>query len=343
MTTPPSIVKLVKAAMGAIEKQFGQGAIMHLGADDSPTDPGSISTGSLGVDLALGGEGLPKGRIIEIYGPEGSGKTTLALQAIARAHQEGSVCAFIDADHALDATYARGLGVQLEQLLVSRPDTGEQALEICEGLLRSGEVPLVVVDSVTALVPQAELEGDPGDAHRGLQARLMSQALRKLSGITHRAGGTLIFINQLRQSLGVAFGSPEVTTGGNALHFFASVRIEVRRIGAIQKGDRRVGNRTRIKIVKNKVAPASRQVEVDILYGRGISQGRDLLDRGLEARVIQQSGAWFSFGGRRLAKGRDAAAQAIETDPRLAHELLEAIVHRLRPDLRARRPRPPGR
>ena len=336
MTTSPSILKLVKTAIGAIEKQFGQGAIMHLGEDDSRPTRGGISTGRLGVDLALGGEGLPKGRIIEIYGPEGSGKTTLALQAIARAHQEGSLCAFIDAEHALNATYAKTLGVQLERLLVSRPNTGEQALEICEALLLSGEVPLVVVDSVAALVPEAELEGEAGDTHPGLQARLMSQALRKLIGITQRAGGTLIFINQLRQRLGVAFRSPEVTTGGNALHFFASVRIEVRHIGAIRKGNLQVGNRTRIKIVKNKLSPASKQaeVEVDIIYGRGISQGGDLLEQGLEARVIQRSGAWFSFQHRRFARGRDAAAQTIETNPRLAHDLLEAIVHHLRPNLK---------
>jgi recombination protein RecA len=275
--------------------------------------------------LALGVGGFPKGRIIEIYGPEASGKTTLALQAIAQVHKIGGTCAFIDAEHALDITYAQNLGVDAKKLLISQPDSGEQALEICETLVRSGGIDLVVVDSVAALVPRAEIEGDMGDAHMGLQARLMSQAMRKLTGIANRTGCTLLFINQLRHKIGVVFGNPEVTTGGNALKFYASIRIEVRRLGAIKTGDKVVGNRTRVKVVKNKVAPPFQQVEVDILYGRGISRGGDILDRAVENEIVQRAGSWFSFGERRLGQGRDKTADTIETDPKLAHELLHAI------------------
>ncbi len=315
----------LKAAISTIEKQFGEGAIMRLGAEQRSACTESISTGSIGVDLALGVGGLPKGRIIEIYGPEASGKTTLALQAIAQVHLKGGTCAFIDAEHALDVNYARNLGVEPNQLLISQPDSGEQALEICETLVRSGSIDLVVVDSVAALVPRAEIEGDMGDAHMGLQARLMSQAMRKLTGIAHRTGCTLIFINQLRQKIGVVFGNPEVTTGGNALKFYASVRIEVRRQGSIKEGDKVVGNRTRIKIVKNKVAPPFQQVEVDILYGKGISRGGDILDRAVESNIVQRAGSWFSFGERRLGQGRDKTACSIEADLELANELMRAI------------------
>lgn len=320
-----SSIDALKAAVANIEKQFGEGAIMQLGAPSSAKSIDSISTGSVGVDLALGVNGLPRGRIIEIYGPEASGKTTLALQTIAQVHQAGGTTAFIDAEHALDVTYAQSLGVQPDQLLISQPDSGEQALEICETLVRSGSIDLVVVDSVAALVPRAEIEGEMGDSHMGLQARLMSQAMRKLTGIANRTGCTLIFINQLRQKIGVVFGNPEVTTGGNALKFYASVRVEVRRLGAIKTGDKIVGNRTRIKIVKNKVAPPFQQVEVDILYGRGISKGGDILDRAVEQNIIKRAGSWFSFGEKRLGQGREKTANHIESDSELCKKLIEAI------------------
>lgn len=323
---------LIKDAINSIEKQFGKGSIMCLGERETPASVATISTGSLGVDLALGVGGLPLGRIVEVFGPESSGKTTLALQTIAQAHKNGSMCAFIDAEHALDVTYAKALGVDPAKLLISQPDCGEQALEICETLIRSGAVDLVVLDSVAALVPRAEIEGEMGDAHMGLQARLMSQAMRKLTGVTHRTGCMLLFINQLRQKIGVVFGNPEVTTGGNALKFYTSVRVEVRRIGAIKDGTNIAGNRTRIKIVKNKVAPPFREVEVDILFGRGIWAAGDLLDQAVEAEVLTRSGSWISWGDRRLGQGRDKAATLIEGDPELAKALREAVLSKHRGD-----------
>ena len=323
--------KALRAAISAVEKRFGEGAVMLLGKNSPPKVVEVLSTGSLGVDLALGVGGIPRGRIVEIYGPESSGKTTLALHLIAEAHRAGELCAFIDAEHAMDIPYVEALGVHLDKLLLSQPESGEQALEICETLVRSGGVSLVVIDSVAALVPRAEIEGEMGDTHMGLQARLMSQAMRKLAGITHRTGCTLVFINQLRQKPGVAFGNPEVTTGGNALKFYASVRIEVRRLGAIKQGERVVGNRTRVKVVKNKVAPPFAQVEVDILYGRGISREADLLERALERRVVEQVGSWFLWGDRRLGQGRSAGRQALEADPDLFSALLAAVQEQVIP------------
>jgi recombination protein RecA len=289
-----------------------------------------VSSGSIGVDLALGVGGFPRGRIVEIFGPESSGKTTLALQAIAQVHKAGGLAAFIDAEHALDIRYARALGVQPESLLISQPDSGEQALEICESLVRTGGLDILVVDSVAALVPRAEIEGEMGDAHMGLQARLMSQAMRKLTGVAHRTGCTLIFINQLRQKIGVTFGNPEVTTGGNALKFYATVRVDVRRIGPVKDGDVIVGNRTRVKVVKNKVAPPFREVEVDILYGRGIWAAGDMLDRGLECGVLTRSGSWISWAERQLGQGRERTASLLEKDPALCAELREAILAKVR-------------
>ena len=319
-------LKKVQAAIQQIEKHFGRGAIMSLGDEGAMQPVEVIPSGSLGVDLALGLGGLPRGRIVEIFGPESSGKTTLALHAIASTQKEGGVCAFIDAEHALDVRYAEGLGVQPGQLLVSQPDSGEQALEIAESLVRSGAVDLVVVDSVAALVPRAEIEGEMGDQHMGLQARLMSQAMRKLAGVAYRSQSTLIFINQLRQKIGVVFGNPEVTTGGNALKFYASVRIEVRRTGAIKDQHGTTGHRTRIKVVKNKLAPPFREVEVDILYGRGIWWAGDLLDRALDAGVCERSGAWVSFDGRQLGQGREKAALEIEADVSLAGAIRKAVL-----------------
>jgi recombination protein RecA len=326
-------MKLIKDAMGVIEKQFGRGAIMCLGEQEVADAIAVIPSGSLGVDLALGIGGFPRGRIVEIFGPESSGKTTLALHAIAEAHKVGGVCAFIDAEHALDVTYARKLGVRLENLLVSQPDCGEQALDICETLVRSGAVDLLVLDSVAALVPRAEIEGEMGDAHMGLQARLMSQAMRKLTGVAHKSRCTLLFINQLRQKIGVVFGNPEVTTGGNALKFYASVRVEVRRTGPIKdKAGEAIGNRTRVKVVKNKLAPPFRQVELDVLFGRGIWSAKDLLDRALEGDVLTQAGSWISWGSRQLGQGRERVAALLEQDATLADTLRQAVVERsLRP------------
>ena len=315
-------LKAVAAAIGAIEKQFGKGAIMRLGEGESPTGPVAvIPTGSLGLDLALGCGGYPRGRVVEIYGPESSGKTTLALHAIAQVQAQGGVAAFIDAEHALDVTYARKLGVKTEDLLISQPDTGEQALEIVETLVRSGAVDLVVIDSVAALVPKAEIEGEMGDQHMGLQARLMSQALRKLTAVVSRNGATVVFINQIRMKIGVIFGSPETTTGGNALKFYSSVRLDIRRIGAVKDGDAFIGNRTRVKVVKNKMAPPFREAEFDILYGVGISRPHELLDLGAERSVIEKSGAWFAVNGERLGPGRDKAAEALKGNPALCAEL----------------------
>jgi recombination protein RecA len=311
-------VKAVEMAVGQIEKQFGKGSIMRLGGKDAIAPIPAISTGSISLDWALGVGGLPRGRVIEIFGPESSGKTTLALQTIAQAQKLGGVAAFIDAEHALDAQYAQKLGVDLENLLVSQPDNGEQALEITEVLVRSNGVDVVVIDSVAALVPRAEIEGEMGEAQMGLQARLMSQALRKLTGVVSKSKTCLIFINQLREKIGVMFGNPETTTGGRALKFYSSVRVDIRRIGAIKDGDTMVGGRTRVKIVKNKVAPPFREAEFDVMYGEGISREGDLVDQGVERNIIEKSGTWFSYGGERLGQGRENAKAFLKQNPEMA-------------------------
>jgi recombination protein RecA len=313
--------KAVEMALGQIEKQFGKGAIMRLGGKDPVARIPAISTGSISLDWALGVGGIPRGRVIEIFGPESSGKTTLALQTIAQAQKLGGVAAFVDAEHALDAQYSQKLGVDLENLLVSQPDNGEQALEITEMLIRSGGVDVVVVDSVAALVPRAEIEGEMGEAQMGLQARLMSQALRKLTGVVSKSRTSLIFINQLREKIGVMFGNPETTTGGRALKFYASVRVDIRRIGAIKDGDAVVGGRTRVKIVKNKVAPPFRQAEFDVMYGEGISREGDLLDQGVEHKIIEKSGTWFSYGSERLGQGRENAKAFLKQNPEIASQI----------------------
>ncbi len=297
--------KAIELAVGQIEKQFGKGSIMRLGGKDAIVAIPSISTGSVSIDWALGIGGIPRGRVTEIFGPESSGKTTLALLAIAEAQRKGGMAAFVDAEHALDAQYAKKLGVDLDNLLVSQPDNGEQALEIVEVLVRSGGVDIVVVDSVAALVPRAEIEGEMGEAQMGLQARLMSQALRKLTGIVSKSKTSLVFINQLREKIGVMFGNPETTTGGRALKFYSSVRIDIRRIGAIKDGDQVVGGRTRVKIVKNKVAPPFREAEFDVMYGEGISREGDLLDQAVEKKIVEKSGTWFSYNGERMGQGRE--------------------------------------
>jgi recombination protein RecA len=314
-------LKAVDLAVGQIEKQFGKGSIMRLGGKDPVAPIPCISTGSISLDWALGVGGLPRGRVIEIFGPESSGKTTLALQTIAQAQKLGGVAAFVDAEHALDAQYAQRLGVELENLLVSQPDNGEQALEIVELLIRSNGVDVVVVDSVAALVPRAEIEGDMGDAQMGLQARLMSQALRKLTGVVSKSKTCLIFINQLREKIGVMFGNPETTTGGRALKFYSSVRVDIRRIGAIKDGDQMVGGRTRVKVVKNKVAPPFREAEFDVMYGEGISRVGDLLDRGVEQNLVEKSGTWFSYGGERMGQGRENAKAFLKQNPEIADAL----------------------
>jgi recombination protein RecA len=298
-------IKAIDAAVGQIEKQFGKGSIMRLGQNNIVAPVEAISTGALSIDYALGIGGVPRGRVIEIFGPESSGKTTLALQIIAEAQKKGGTAAFIDAEHALDAAYAKKLGVDLDNLLVSQPDNGEQALEIVEVIIRSNSVDVVVVDSVAALVPRAEIEGEMGEAQMGLQARLMSQALRKLTGAVSKSKASLIFINQLREKIGVMFGNPETTTGGRALKFYSSVRVDIRRIGAIKDGEDVVGNRTRIKIVKNKMAPPFREAEFDIMYGEGVSREGDLIDIAVEHKIIEKSGAWFAYGGERLGQGRE--------------------------------------
>jgi recombination protein RecA len=314
-------LKAIEMAVGQIEKQFGKGAIMRLGQKDAGYVIPSISTGAVSLDYALGIGGVPRGRVIEIFGPESSGKTTLALQVIAQAQKLGGMAAFVDAEHALDSQYAAKLGVDLENLLVSQPDNGEQALEIVEVLVRSGAVDVVVVDSVAALVPRAEIEGEMGEAQMGLQARLMSQALRKLTGIVSKSKTSLIFINQLREKIGVMFGNPETTTGGRALKFYASVRIDIRRIGAIKDGDQVVGGRTRVKVVKNKVAPPFREAEFDVMYGEGISREGDLLDLAVDRKIIEKSGTWFAFGGERLGQGRENVKQFLKENPAITQAI----------------------
>jgi recombination protein RecA len=321
--------KAIDIAVGQIEKQFGKGSIMRLGQRNAIAPIEAISTGAISIDYALGIGGLPRGRVIEIFGPESSGKTTLALQVIAEAQRMGGMAAFVDAEHALDAQYAQKLGVDLENLLVSQPDHGEQALEIVEVLIRSNSVDVVVVDSVAALVPKAEIEGEMGEAQMGLQARLMSQALRKLTGVVSKSKTTLIFINQLRDKIGVMFGNPETTTGGRALKFYASVRIDIRRIASIKDGDQVVGGRTRVKVVKNKVAPPFREAEFDIMYGEGISREGDLLDLAVEKRIVEKSGAWFAYNGDRLGQGRENAKQFLKDNP----EIRQAIEDHVRRDL----------
>ncbi|MBL6605813.1 MAG: recombinase RecA [Alphaproteobacteria bacterium] len=317
--------KALDAAIGQIEKAFGKGSVMKLGQRDSVVDIQAISTGSLGLDIALGIGGFPKGRIVEIYGPESSGKTTLALHAVAEAQAKGGNCAFVDAEHALDPIYARKLGVNLDELLISQPDAGEQALEIADTLVRSGAIDVLVVDSVAALVPRAELEGEMGDHHVGLHARLMSQALRKLTSSIARSNCLVIFINQIRLKIGVMFGNPETTTGGNALKFYASVRLDIRRIGAIKDKDDVVGNQTRVKVVKNKVAAPFRTVEFDIMYGEGISKLGELLDLGVAAGLVEKSGSWFSYGEQRIGQGRENAKNFLRENPDMANDLEVSI------------------
>jgi len=317
--------KALEAALAQIEKNFGKGSIMRLGEEGSIQKVSVIPTGSLGLDIALGVGGLPKGRIIEIYGPESSGKTTLALQAVAQAQKQGGTCAFIDAEHALDPSYASKLGVNVDELLISQPDAGEQALEIADTLVRSGAIDVLVIDSVAALVPRAELEGEMGDSHVGLHARLMSQALRKLTGSISRSRCMVIFINQIRLKIGVMFGNPETTTGGNALKFYASVRLDIRRIGSIKERDTVTGNQTRVKVVKNKLAPPFRVVEFDIMYGEGISKVGELLDLGVSAGVVEKSGSWFSYGGQRIGQGRENAKQFLRENPEAADAIERAI------------------
>ena len=316
--------KALDSALAQIERQFGKGSIMKLG-DDARQEIEASSTGSLGLDIALGIGGLPMGRIVEIYGPESSGKTTLTLHCIAEQQKRGGVCAFVDAEHALDPQYARKLGVDLDELLISQPDTGEQALEITDTLVRSGAVNMVVVDSVAALTPKSELEGDMGDSSVGVQARLMSQAMRKLTGSISRSNCMVVFINQIRMKIGVMFGSPETTTGGNALKFYSSVRLDIRRIGAIKDRDEVVGNQTRVKVVKNKVAPPFKQVEFDIMYGEGISKMGELLDLGVKAGVVEKSGSWFSYGDERIGQGRENAKQYLRENTRVALEIEDKI------------------
>ncbi len=313
--------KALDAALSQIERAFGKGSIMRLGQNEQVVEIETISTGSLGLDIALGVGGLPKGRIVEIYGPESSGKTTMALHTIAEAQKKGGICAFVDAEHALDPVYARKLGVDLENLLISQPDTGEQALEIADTLVRSGAVSVLVIDSVAALTPRAEIEGEMGDSLPGMQARLMSQALRKLTASISRSNCMVIFINQIRMKIGVMFGSPETTSGGNALKFYASVRIDIRRIGSVKERDEVIGNQTRIKVVKNKLAPPFKQVEFDIMYGEGVSKTGELIDLGVKAGIVEKSGAWFSYDSQRLGQGRENAKQFLRDNPELAAEI----------------------
>ena len=317
--------KALAAALAQIEKQFGKGSIMRLGEGEVAEDLQVVSTGSLGLDIALGVGGLPRGRVVEIYGPESSGKTTLTLQVIAQMQKLGGVCAFIDAEHALDSQYAQKLGVDLQDLLISQPDTGEQALEIADALVRSGSVDLIVIDSVAALTPKAEIEGEMGDSLPGLQARLMSQALRKLTGTIKRTNCLVIFINQIRMKIGVMFGNPETTTGGNALKFYASVRLDIRRIGSIKKGEEVIGSETKVKVVKNKVAPPFKQAEFDILYGEGISREGEIIDLGVAAKIVDKSGAWYAYKGEKIGQGKDNAREFLRENPDVALEIENAV------------------
>ncbi len=321
--------KALAAALAQIEKQFGKGSIMRLGNNDTPPDIEVVSTGSLGLDVALGVGGLPRGRVIEIYGPESSGKTTLTLHVVAEMQKIGGTCAFVDAEHALDTQYAQKLGVDFNDLLISQPDTGEQALEMVDALVRSGAVDLIVVDSVAALVPRAEIEGDMGDSLPGLQARLMSQALRKLTASIGRSNCTVIFINQIRMKIGVMFGSPETTTGGNALKFYASVRLDIRRIGSIKKGDEIVGNETKVKVVKNKVAPPFKEVFFDIIYGEGISREGEIIDMGVAQGIIEKSGAWYSYGTERIGQGKDNVREYLRQNPAMSVEIENLVRDKL--------------
>lgn len=324
--------KALDAALGQIDKQFGKGSVMRMGDEGARRDIEAISTGSINLDIALGIGGLPRGRVIEIYGPESSGKTTLTLQVIAEAQKLGGTAAFIDAEHALDPVYAEALGVNIDDLLISQPDTGEQALEITDMLVRSGAVDILVIDSVAALTPRAEIEGDMGDSHMGLQARLMSQALRKLTSHVSRSNTMVIFINQIRMKIGVMFGSPETTTGGNALKFYASVRLDIRKIGTLKKGDEILGNETRVKVVKNKVAPPFKQAQFDILYGEGISHEGELIDLGVTYGFVEKSGSWYSYGETRIGQGRDNARQYLKDNPEVADELESKIRAEALPD-----------
>jgi recombination protein RecA len=317
--------KALDAALSQIERNFGKGSIMRLGKNNKSMDVDTVSTGSLGLDIALGIGGLPRGRVVEIYGPESSGKTTLALHCLAEAQKKGGICAFIDAEHALDPIYARKLGVNVDDLLISQPDAGEQALEIADTLVRSGAIDVLVIDSVAALVPRAELEGEMGDSQPGLQARLMSQALRKLTASINRSNTMVIFINQIRMKIGVMYGSPETTTGGHALKFYASVRLDIRRIGAIKERDEVVGNQTRVKVVKNKLAPPFKQVEFDIMYGEGVSKSGELVDLGVKAGVVEKSGAWFSYDSQRIGQGRENAKVFLKQNPDIANKIEAAV------------------
>ncbi len=327
--------KALAAALGQIEKQFGKGSVMRLGDGGGIRDIESVSSGSIGLDVALGIGGLPRGRVIEIYGPESSGKTTLTLQAIAEIQKLGGTAAFVDAEHALDPNYAEKLGVDVDELLVSQPDTGEQALEITDMLVRSGAVDVVVIDSVAALTPKAEIEGDMGDSHMGLQARLMSQALRKLTGNIKRSNTMVIFINQIRMKIGVMFGSPETTTGGNALKFYASIRLDIRRIGAIKKGDEIIGNQTRVKVVKNKVSPPFKMAEFEILYGEGISREGELIDHGVAQGIIEKAGSWYSYGTDRIGQGKENVRAYLKANPEIAADIEAQIRAKLFPDANA--------
>ncbi|MGB3835929.1 recombinase RecA [Castellaniella sp.] len=331
----PERAKALAAALSQIEKQFGKGSIMRYGDNQIEHDIQVVSTGSMGLDIALGVGGLPRGRVVEIYGPESSGKTTLTLQVIAEMQKIGGTCAFVDAEHALDVQYASRLGVNLEDLLISQPDTGEQALEITDALVRSGSVDLIVIDSVAALVPKAEIEGDMGDSLPGLQARLMSQALRKLTANIKRANCMVIFINQIRMKIGVMFGNPETTTGGNALKFYSSVRLDIRRIGSIKKGDEVVGNETRVKVVKNKVAPPFKQVEFDIMYGTGISREGEIIDLGVQAGLVDKSGAWYSYNGERIGQGKDNVREYLKEHPDMAFDIENRVREHMGISLRA--------